>query len=126
LRAGLPAERNIPILTGLGGLYGFFDRERGSDGYNTGFAFPEILIAMVKADIDAAWEIYRRHLPLIVYEQQPGLAIRKEILRRRGLIASARVRHPGATIDAATASQLSALLDRSFPGQDLTNPLTIS
>jgi 4-hydroxy-tetrahydrodipicolinate synthase len=81
---------------------------------------------MVKADVDAAWEIYRRYLPLIVYEQQPGLAIRKEILRRRGLIASARVRHPGATIDAATASQLSALLDRSFPGQDLTKPLTIS
>ena len=70
----MPAERNIPILTGLGGLYGFFDRERGSDGYNTGFAFPEILIAMVKADIDGAWEIYRRYLPLIVYEQQPGLA----------------------------------------------------
>jgi 4-hydroxy-tetrahydrodipicolinate synthase len=126
LRAGLPAERNIPILTGLGGLYGFFDRERGSDGYNTGFAFPEILIAMVKADIDGAWQIYRQYLPLIVYEQQPGLAIRKEILRRRGLVASARVRHPGATIDPATAGQLSALLDRCFPGQDLTAPLTVS
>jgi len=126
LRAGLPAERNISILTGLGGLYGFFDRERGSDGYNTGFAFPEILIAMVKADIDGAWEIYRRYLPLIVYEQQPGLAIRKEILRRRGLIANARVRHPGATIDPTTAGQLSVLLDRCFPGQDLAAPLTVS
>lgn len=130
LRPALAAERNIPILTGLGGLYGLFDLERGSDGYNTGFAFPEILIAIVNAfraeNVDTAWEIYRRYLPLIVYEQQPGLAIRKEILRRRGLIDSARVRHPGATIDAATALQLSALLDRTFPGQDITAELTFS
>ena len=129
LRAGLPEERNIPILTGLGALYGFFDLERGSDGFNTGFAFPEVLIAIMGAvragNPNAAFEIYRRYLPLIVYEQQPGLAIRKEILRRRGLISSGRVRHPGATIDAPTATQLSAVLERSFPGQDLTKAVTV-
>jgi len=48
LRAGL-AGRALPILTGLGALYGFFDLERGSDGFNTGFAFPEVLLAMVRA-----------------------------------------------------------------------------
>ncbi len=41
--------REIPILTGLGALYGFFDLERGSVGFNTGFAFPEILLAMVRS-----------------------------------------------------------------------------
>jgi 4-hydroxy-tetrahydrodipicolinate synthase len=122
LRAG---GLTLPILTGLGALYGLFDRERGSDGYNTGFAFPEVLLAMVKADIDMAWEIYRRYLPLIVFEQQPGLAIRKEILRRRGLISSARVRHPGATIDTSGAEQLAKLLERSFPGQDITKPVSV-
>ena len=130
LRAALPAERNIPILTGLGALYGFFDLECGSDGFNTGFAFPEMLIAILRAmragNPDAAWEIYRRYLPLIVYEQQPGLAIRKEILRRRGLISSARVRHPGATIDAAGATRLESVLARTFPGQDITQPLQVS
>jgi 4-hydroxy-tetrahydrodipicolinate synthase len=124
LKAGL--KRDIPILTGLGGLYGFFDIERGSDGFNTGFAFPEVLLAMVKADRETAWEIYRRYLPLMVFEQQPGLAIRKEILRRRGLIEGGRVRHPGANIDPATAAQLAALLDRTFPGQDLTKPIAAS
>lgn len=124
IKAGL--KKPVPILTGLGGLYGFFDLERGSDGFNTGFAFPEVLLAImdrVRAkDLDGAWRIYRKYLPLIVFEQQPGLAIRKEILRRRGLIASARVRHPGGNIDKATAAQLADLLERTFPGQDITSP----
>ncbi len=115
----------IPILTGLGGLYGFFDLERGSNGFNTGFAFPEVLLAMVAADAPAAYEIYRKYLPLMVFEQQPGLAIRKEILRRRGLLTSGRVRHPGGNIDKDTASQLERLLNLTFPGQDLTKPVAI-
>jgi len=129
LRAGLKDIRPIPILTGLGGLYGFFDLERGSEGFNTGFAFPEVLLAMLEAvragNFDRAYAIYAHHLPLIVFEQQPGLAIRKEILRRRGLVTSGRVRHPGGNIDAAAADQLQKLLDRTFPGQDLTKPVRI-
>jgi 4-hydroxy-tetrahydrodipicolinate synthase len=129
LRTGLKEIRPIPILTGLGGLYGFFDLERGSEGFNTGFAFPEVLLAMMErvraGDMDAAYRIYRLYLPLMVFEQQPGLAVRKEILRRRGLLASGRVRHPGGSIDAATADQLQRLLERSFPGQDLTKAVRV-
>ncbi len=129
IKTGLQGIREIPVLTGLGALYGFFDLERGSDGFNTGFAFPEVLLAIVAKiqaqDFDGAYEIYRTYLPLMVFEQQPGLAIRKEILRRRGLISTARVRHPGGNIDPTAASQLAALLDRSFPGQDLTKPVTV-
>ena len=128
LRAGL--ETPLPILTGLGGLYGFFDLERGSDGFNTGFAFPEVLLALTACakagDLDGAYAIYQRYLPLMVFEQQPGLAVRKEILRRRGLLSSARVRHPGGNIDAATSAQLASLLERSFPGQDLTRPVVLN
>jgi len=130
LRTGLKDQRSVPILTGLGGLYGFFDLERGSEGFNTGFAFPEILLAMVAGlnagDLGSVYAIYQRYLPLMVFEQQPGLAIRKEILRRRGLVTSGRVRHPGGNIDAATAEQLSNLLERSFPGQDLTKPVQVA
>jgi 4-hydroxy-tetrahydrodipicolinate synthase len=129
LKAGLPADREIPVLGGLGALYGFFDLERGSDGFNTGFAFPEVLLAMVEktraGDVDAAYAIYRRYLPLMVFEQQPGLAVRKEILRRRGLIQNGRVRAPGGNIDAGTTAQLASLLERTFPGQDLTRPVCI-
>jgi 4-hydroxy-tetrahydrodipicolinate synthase len=121
--------RPVPILTGLGALYGLFDLEQGSDGFNTGFAFPEVLLALVAAARTGDWprarEIYRRFLPLIVFEQQPGVAVRKEIFRRRGLLASARVRHPGAALAPSTGAQLDALL-AWVPGDiDLTVPLAL-
>jgi 4-hydroxy-tetrahydrodipicolinate synthase len=122
-------ERKVPILTGLGALYGLFDLESGSSGFNTGFAFPEALMEMVKSARAADWkrvrEIYTRFLPLIVFEQQPGVAVRKEILRVRGAIGSAAVRHPGTSLNPATAHQLRKLLEAVFPGEDLTRPVVV-
>ena len=122
-------ERPISILTGLGALYAPFDLEAGSDGFNTGFAFPEVLMAMVGAARGSDWQrvhdLYSWFAPLIVFEQQPGVAIRKELLRRRGLLASARARHPGATISAPASRQLDVLLARTLPGVDVTTPIQI-
>jgi 4-hydroxy-tetrahydrodipicolinate synthase len=121
-------DRRVPIMTGLGALYAPFDLEAGADGFNTGFAFPEVLQALIAAARKADWtrvhHIYSRFAPLIVFEQQPGLAIRKELLRRRGLLASPRVRHPGATISTAQAAQLDAVLTRTLPGVNITRPIT--
>jgi 4-hydroxy-tetrahydrodipicolinate synthase len=121
--------RKVTLLQGLGALYGLFDLERGAHGFMTGFAFPEALQAMVAAarseNLPEARRIYNRFLPLIVFEQQPGTAIRKEIYRHRGLIKSHRVRHPGGTIDAITATQLKATLDAVLPGEDLTRKVKI-
>jgi 4-hydroxy-tetrahydrodipicolinate synthase len=122
-------DRRVPVLTGLGALYGMFDLERGSSGYMTGFAFPEVLIAMVMAVRDSrmedAWELYRRFLPLIVFEQQPGIAIRKEIYRLRGLIRTNLVRHPGAQLVASAGEQLRSVMARVLPGMDITKPLAL-
>ncbi len=122
-------DRKVPVLTGLGALYGMFDLERGSSGFMTGFAFPEVLMAMVRemrhGRADAAWDLYRRFLPLIVFEQQPGVGIRKEIFRLRGLIATSRVRHPGAGIHPVVADPLRALLERVLPDTDITKPLVL-
>ncbi len=126
LREGL-VDRKTQILSGLGALYAPFDLEAGSDGFNTGFAFPEVLQALVSAAREGDWErvhhLYSRFAALIVFEQQPGVAIRKELLRRRGLLSSARVRHPGALISAAQSAQLDALVARTLPGVDLTRPI---
>jgi 4-hydroxy-tetrahydrodipicolinate synthase len=125
LREGL--SRPVTILSGLGALYAPFDLEAGSDGFNTGFAFPEVLIALVTAakakDFDRVHALYARFASLIVIEQQPGLAIRKEILRLRGLIAGNRVRHPGATIAPAVAAEVAALIKRTLPNTDITRPI---
>src|SRR4030067_1102663 len=122
--------RKVPVLTGLGALYGIFDLERGSSGFMTGFAFPEVLVAIVRevrrGRMEAAWELYQRFLPLIVFAQQPGGGIRKEIYPMRGLIQASRVRHPGAGVSPAAAAQLRALLARILPGTDITRPLSFS
>ena len=85
----------------------------------TGFAFPEILMAMVAAGDDDAWRIYAKYLPLIVFENQPGVTVRKEIFRRRGLIAHGVVRAPGTGIAPAAALQLDTVLARTFGVRDL-------
>ena len=125
LRAGL-AElgRPVSILSGLGALYAPFDLEAGSDGFNTGFAFPEVLQALVNAakarDFGRVHALYARFAALIVFEQQPGLAVRKEILRQRGLIAGNRVRHPGTTATPSVAAEVVALIERALPATDIT------
>lgn len=123
-------QRRVPILTGLGALYGGFDLARGSSGFNTGFAFPEVLLAMVTAarsnDSARVSDLYRRYLPLITFEQQPSVAIRKELLHMRGLIATNQVRHPGTRIDTATTAQLQALVRDTFDDVDIRRPIHIA
>jgi 4-hydroxy-tetrahydrodipicolinate synthase len=92
----------------------------------TGFAFPEVLIAVCRAweggDHDLAAETYYRYLPMLMFEGQPkvGVAIRKEVLRRRGLINCALVRQPGLKLDDGTRDGLLATLaftgiEEAFP-----------
>eukprot|EP00035_Acanthoeca_spectabilis_P036638 m.40773 g.40773 ORF g.40773 m.40773 type:complete len:351 (-) comp8128_c0_seq1:111-1163(-) len=116
------------ILTGLGGLYGSFELAAGADGFMTGFAFPEVLIAMVqaarlgesgKADCE---RIFKEYLPLIVFEQQPGVATRKHIYTLRGLFDSGHVRHPGAQISPASAAMAEELVAATFP-DGVTKPM---
>jgi len=122
-------SRRVPILTGLGALYGFFDLESGSSGFNTGFAFPEVLMKIAgharTGNLDEAYRLYVRFLPLIVFEQQPGVAVRKELFRMRGLLGSNHVRHPGAGIGAPAARQLRNLVDRVLPGADISQRIQL-
>lgn len=126
---GMTGRRRATILTGLGALYGRYDLESGADGFMTGFAFPEILQAFVAAhgagDEGRLHVLYERFLPLIVFEQQPGVAVRKEIFRLRGLVRSSRVRHPARSIDEGTAAHLHSILQSTLPHLDLTIPLTL-
>ena len=59
-------------------------------------------------------DLYDIFLPLVRHEQQPGigLAIRKEVFRRRGLIACARLRAPGPAMDADDHAELGRMLTR--------------
>src|SRR3979409_1023804 len=110
--------RPLSILTGNGALFLDFEMERGADGASTGCAFPELLIDVVKLSKagkrDAARDLFDAHLPLIRYEQQPGagLAVRKYVLQKRGVIASSAQRKPGSSITATAKAEVDYLLSR--------------
>ena len=111
-------RRRISILIGNGALYYPLELARGADGAMTGFAFPELLVEVwqrfTAGRDEDAFDLFDAYLPLIRYEQQPavGLAIRKEILHRRGILASPALRPPGAKLGAEDAAELDFLLER--------------
>lgn len=104
---------SVSVFGGLGGQGLLDELAAGSAGAMTGFSYPEALVACVSAwlndDADGARQVLLPYLPLINFEQQPGiaLAIRKELFRRRGIFADAAVRPPAASFP----SELSALAD---------------
>jgi len=108
--------RPISILTGNGGLFLDFEMERGADGAMTGYAFPDMLVDVVKlsraGQRDAAHDLFDAHLPLIRYEQQQGigLAVRKYVLQKRGAIAHDSQRAPGTSLTAIAKSEVDYLL----------------
>ena len=110
--------RPLSILVGNGGLFLDFEMERGADGAMTGYAFPELLIDVVKLSKagkrDAAHDLFDAHLPLIRYEQQPGvgLTVRKYVLQKRGIIAASAQRKPGAVITPQARAEVDYLLSR--------------
>jgi 4-hydroxy-tetrahydrodipicolinate synthase len=118
---GFQAEgsmREISILTGNGGLFLDFEMERGADGAMTGYAFPEMLVDVVRfqktGQRDAAHDLFDAHLPLLRYEQQQGigLAVRKYTLMKRGILASDAQRKPGAGLSAKAKAEVDYLLAR--------------
>ena len=110
--------RRVSILVGNGGLYLPEELSRGADGAMTGFSFPEMVVEVVKlfsaGSVEVAKDIFDAYMPLVRYEQQPGfgLAVRKEILRRRGAIKNAETRTPGPSLTNIDHEELSALLSR--------------
>lgn len=110
--------RHISILTGNGGLFLDFEMSRGADGAMTGYAFPEMLVGVVRLmdqeKRDAAHDLFDAHLPLVRYEQQmgAGLAVRKYVLMRRGIIASDAQRKPGAALSPTARREVDYLLAR--------------
>jgi 4-hydroxy-tetrahydrodipicolinate synthase len=63
--------------------------------------------------VDEAADIFYQYVPLMRFEFQEGIgmAIRKEVLLRRGVLAHAGIRPPGAALDTGTRAALDRVLD---------------
>jgi 4-hydroxy-tetrahydrodipicolinate synthase len=110
--------RPLSILCGNGGVFLDFEMARGADGAMTGYAFPDMLVDLIRltnaGGRDRAHDLFDAHLPLIRYELQPGvgLAVRKHVLKRRGVIASEAQRRPSAVLSATARAEVEFLLAR--------------
>ena len=110
--------RRVSILCGNGGMFLPFEMERGADGAMTGYAYPEMLVGVVdlinQGKRKEAHDLFDRHLPLVRYETQPGvgLAVRKFVLKRRGIIASDTLRKPGPKLSPETIADIEWLMER--------------
>ena len=108
------------IFGGLGGAFLFEELRRGAIGTMTGFAYPEVLVAIHKyitsGDLERARSIFYEWIPLIRYENSSGigLAIRKEIMKRRGFITTADIRPPSPSIDDTTREELDDLMNSIY------------
>jgi 4-hydroxy-tetrahydrodipicolinate synthase len=97
---------DVGLVGGIGAMYLLSELRHGGDGAMTGFPLPA-------GDESAAEATYRQWLPLMVLAGQPGLglAVIKEVLRRRGLIRNAALRRPGTTLDEITRRELDRILE---------------
>lgn len=108
---------DVRIFGGLGGVFLLEELLAGATGAMTGFAFPEVLVQIVQlfraGRVDEAAEVFYRSVPLMRFEFQEGIgmAIRKEVLHRRGALASPATRAPGAALDTTTREALDRVMD---------------
>jgi 4-hydroxy-tetrahydrodipicolinate synthase len=111
-------QRRVSILCGNAGVFLPEEMQRGADGAMTGFAYPEMMVDVCRLSgqghHEEAHDLFDAYLPLMRYEQQPGLglAVRKYVLARRGAIASAAQRRPGAALNAAAIAEVERLIAR--------------
>jgi 4-hydroxy-tetrahydrodipicolinate synthase len=109
-------ELEVRIFGGLGGVFLLEELMAGATGAMTGFAFPEVLVKIVAqyraGDVDGAADVFYRAVPLMRFEFQEGIgmAIRKEVLRRRGALSTAATRAPAAGLDATTRAALDRVM----------------
>ena len=118
---GYETEGRMPrlsILCGNGGLFLDYEMARGADGAMSGYCFQELFVDVVRLHredrSEEAHDLFDAHLPLVRYEQQPGvgLAVRKHIFLRRGLISSDYLREPRPKLTKETVLEVDHLLRR--------------
>lgn len=112
----LEQTKGVEIVGGLGGTYLFEELMAGGVGAMTGFAVPELLVKIVslfrQGKQQDSGDLFYRTVALMRFEFQEsiGMAVRKEILRQRGVFAHSATRSPGARLDESTRRALDSML----------------
>jgi len=113
--SAVAAASDIVLFGGLNGQFLIEEVERGARGMMPGSdmipMFVDVWNRLALGDREGAWQAFTRALPLIRFELQPGLGVSamKHNLVAAGVIHSARVRHPTASLDARSLAELEFL-----------------
>lgn len=103
------------LFSGLNGQFLIEEYQRGVEGVMPNCdmipQFVELWNLLEAGETEAAWRLFVHMLPLIRFELQPGLGVSaaKHNMVARGVIKSARVRHPTGSLDAQGLRELAAL-----------------
>ncbi|MBI1354210.1 MAG: dihydrodipicolinate synthase family protein [Acidobacteria bacterium] len=112
------AGDSLTVLGGLNGQFMIEEIRRGARGQMPAADMTALYVAVWDAleagDDERAWDVFTKMLPLVRFELQPGLGVSavKHNLVARGVIESARVRHPTHSLDAAALAELAVLRRR--------------
>jgi dihydrodipicolinate synthase/N-acetylneuraminate lyase len=104
------------IMGGMAGRYLFNEVRRGACGTMPACEVTDVDVqiwnAIEAGDLALARQIHNRLIPLLNIEAMYGAAIYKEVLKRRGIIATSVMRGPGLVeLDAFDQQELDAILD---------------
>lgn len=122
---GAPASLK-GVFGGAGGRFIIDELNRGAVGTMPACELTEIHAALYAAyiggDPQAARDLFNRLLPLLNFQAVFRMAMTKEVLQRRGLIESTRVRVGDTPLDAGDQRELDTLLAEVA---DLLSPLAL-
>ncbi len=112
-----PLDRaGVALLGGAGGIDFWHELRRGADGTVPGVAMAELFVAIQRlhdrGDLDEGRRLFARHLPLIALatrDMDTFFALQLELLHRRGIVRSTRLRSPSGS-DPALIGELDLLL----------------
>ncbi len=107
------------VLGGQGGIYLLDEHRRGSAGNMPGCHTTDVLVdiwdQLENGEQDRAREGFNRLLPLMIYERLYGVRVYKEVMCRRGIIATPTQRTPGAALDECDRLELEVILEGVEP-----------
>lgn len=107
------------VFGGQGGIYFIDEYRRGSVGNMPACQATDVQVAiwdkLEAGDEAGARKLFNQVLPLINYERLYGVAVYKEVLRRRGIFATNLSRYPGAYLDEQDNIELDAIMQDIEP-----------
>jgi len=115
MSAILECGGDVTLFGGLNGQFLFEEHQRGARGVMPNCDMIPQYVAiwnlLESGNTEEAWRRFVHILPLIRFELQPGLGVSaaKQNMVARGVIKSARVRHPTSSLDWQGLRELEAL-----------------